>query len=190
MAASYSQWFRALRNTACRLLAVASLAGAGAAHAAMVTYDGGTGYATGIDNLSLGGSSYHVDFVNGSYNSVYSSMLPMFLGDAGGANDAANAIMDTLNAELAVPEINSYPNEVLWVPFDLDASGDFFFATQTGHDVSSDPWQRYANFMGDTSTTWEPWYFAKFSAAPEPGTVGLLAAGLLGGLLLRRKRVA
>lgn len=182
------QLLRLFRITTCRLIGMLFLMAVGVAQATIVNYDGGTGYATGIDDLNVGGTLYNVEFIDASYDSVFSSVIPTFFGSAAGANEAANAIMDVLNAETAVPEINEFPNEVLWVAYDV--SGSNFYAAQTGHNISTDPWQRFGNFFGDRSTDWGPWYFARFSTAvPEPGTIWLLSAGLL-GFFMRRKHVA
>lgn len=161
--------------------------------AAVVVYDGGTGYAISIQNLDVGGTKYNVTFMGGSYDSVFASDSPTFFGDDVGADAAADAIMAAMNTEPSVPEISSYGPELLWVPYAYSGSTNFL-TTQVGHDLSSDPWQRYADFVGSRSTDFSQtygWYFAKFTDVPEPPTYLLMGLGLLALISFgRRNRTA
>jgi hypothetical protein len=164
-------------------------------NAATVTYDGGTGYATGILGLVVDSTTYNVDFVAGSYDSIYGASLPAFFGDATGSDNAANAIMSTLNAELTVPQIAIGTSEVLWVAYLTSASANDFQARQVGHVSDAAAWQRFSDFLGDRGTDFSDaptsWLFATFtpSAVPVPAAVWLFGTALIGlaGFSKRRK---
>nr|WP_320011709.1 hypothetical protein [uncultured Desulfobulbus sp.] len=117
-----------------------------AAHATpTVMYNGG--FAVGIQGLELSGAEYRVDFIEGSYNSIYQYSAPLFLGNESGAAAAADAIMNVLNAEVVTPHIGINPEyEVLWVPY-LESAGDFR-TEQRGYSSLTDSWGSYADFQG------------------------------------------
>src|SRR5688572_15306569 len=149
------------------LILVAVAAVATPSQAATVVYNGG--FAIGIQNLNVGGVDYNVDFIDAPYNTLYGVDLPVFFGNQAGASDAADAIMNALNAEANVPEINASENEILWVAYNV--VGTDFLAAQVGHNLSNAPWQRFGNFLGDRDTDWGPWYFAHFTPVPEPASL-------------------
>ena len=60
-----------------------------------VTLVGTTNNASGIDGLVIDSVTYDVTFVNGSYNSVYTTP-PTFLGNDTGAGDATTALIAAL----------------------------------------------------------------------------------------------
>jgi hypothetical protein len=74
---------------------VGVMLGAGSSHA-HPTLVGTTNAADGIDGLVVDGVTYNVSFEYGPYSSVFPSR-PTFLGDQGGANDAANQLAAALN---------------------------------------------------------------------------------------------
>lgn len=133
------------------------------ANAQTVLYD--DGFATGIRNLRVNNLCYDVEFVDGSYQSVFADAPPTFLDQPLAANAAANEIRDALNSRRIVPEINESDNEVLWVPNDRVSRAEFQ-ASQVGHDASVDPWKRFGDFQGPVSTDFDAWDFARFSAGP------------------------
>ena len=159
--------------------------------AATVIYDGGTGYAIGIQDLVVGGTTYNVNFVPGSYDSVYGAGQPTFFNDEAGGDDAADAIMNILNAELSVPEIAIGATEVLWVPYETVPTNSFR-ALQVGHDTDAAPWRRFANFQGlrdvDFSGAPSSWLFTEFSAVPVPAAVWLFGTALVGLVGFSRRR--
>ena len=151
---------RSRRLVCCLMILTASLTASGQT----VVYD--DGYATAIRNLRLNNLCYDVRFVDGSYSSTFPDAAPTFLNRPVLADQAANEIRDVLNAQRLVPEINASDNEVLWIP-NQRVSRDTFQAAQVGHDVSSDPWRRFADFQGDVDTDFVPWDFAVFETGPQ-----------------------
>jgi hypothetical protein len=63
-----------------------------------MTLAGTTSDASGIDGLVVDGVTYDVRFYNSSYDSIYSSTAPTFLGKSGGAADAASALASALSS--------------------------------------------------------------------------------------------
>jgi hypothetical protein len=102
---------------------VALLTLLGLSEAGAVTLVGTTTDAMGIDGLVVDGVTYNVTFENASYDTVYMTMPPTFLGNFSGAQDAANALASALNV-LEVTNlaglILDFPN-VLYVPYVADS---------------------------------------------------------------------
>lgn len=171
------------------------LFGAGLSTAApVVTYSGGV--ATGIQDLVVGTTTYDVSFVFGSYNTVFASDAPTFLGDLAGANAAADALKALLDPLPAVT-IGSGTGccGLLWVPY--QATATHYEATQTGYgDAIGASWQRYGNFSDSRTAdrTSANWSFAVLTlnqnTVPEPGSLALVLMGLAVAAALKRKRQA
>lgn len=128
-----------------------------------VVYADNTGHAVGINNLNIDGTCLDVRFARGSYEDVYGDRPPRYLGLEARGNNAANSMMNLLNAEPDVPEINASDNEVLWVPTDRDRGQ--FEAEQLGHNTSKLPWRRFGDFRGSMSASYDPWDFAVFDSS-------------------------
>jgi len=88
-----------------------------AAPARAATLVGTPSDATGINGLVVDSITYNVTFINGSFDAVYSSSTPTFLGNISGAADAAIALQAVF-ISLGVMELTgqSTIESVLLVP--------------------------------------------------------------------------
>jgi len=77
-------------------IAIGGMVVGGPSYAQML--QGTTTDATGIDGLTVGTTVYDVTFVEGSYNTVYASTPPTFLGAAATALSATNALASALSS--------------------------------------------------------------------------------------------
>lgn len=165
--------------------------------APIVLYDFTNTYVSGIRGLSIGGISYNVDFVRGSYLDVFAAAsAPTFLEDYAGAANAEASIYSAF----PVPERPlTGPSDQYLVPYSYDAATGFVTATFDCYQ-NGDHWHRHSTGsstcpgfemnapvdpsnnppvmrVSDTTVT----SFAVFSVVPEPGTLallGLLFAGI------------
>lgn len=138
----------------------------------VVVYAANTEHAVGINNLNLDGTCVDVRFAKGSYEEIYEDNSPRYLGLELRADYAADRIMDVLNAEANVPEINDSPNELIWLPTDRTKAR--FEAEQVGHNDSASPWQRFADFSGSSSHSWDAWDFAVFDQSLDCNRDGMV----------------
>jgi hypothetical protein len=96
--------------------AAISIVAAGPSHAMSLV--GTPSDASGIDGLVVDGVTYDVTFYNSSYDSIYSSTVPTFLGNSGGAADAASALASVLSSFGVTELVGIGPQaNALLVPF-------------------------------------------------------------------------
>ena len=143
---------------------------------------------SGIDGLVVDGTTHDVAFIGGvgtSYNGVYASTPPTFLGNASGAFDAATAIATAFNTlGVSIPETELYyvPGTVVTPDFNtgtaaVNTANNTWSTQLSGSDVDQD---NIANFN-----------FTVFTAAvPEPSTWAMMVLGFcgLGFMAYRRKQ--
>lgn len=122
--------------------------------AQVVTYDN-AGFATGITGLNYAGSEFDVAFTDGSYDNLYGTTAPYFLGDADAADGAADAIQAVLNAEAVAPRLDTvHSSELLSVPHTRATTADplKMRAARTGYNNGA--WQRYGDISIERDTVW------------------------------------
>ena len=122
--------------------------------AQVVTYDN-AGFATGITGLNYAGSEFDVAFTDGSYDDLYGTTAPYFLGDADAADGAADAIQAVLNAEAVAPRLDTvHGSELLSVPHTRATTADplKMQAARTGYNNGA--WQRYGDIAVERDTVW------------------------------------
>jgi len=156
---------------------------------ATVTLVGSATDPSGFDGLVIDGTTYDVAFVGGSYNSVYASVQPTFLGNATGAQDAATALASALTSLAPATEMQTIN---IFIP-----DGSIFAGNNTGWDPAHSfgmPFFEgtYSNL--DTTTfagvgTGQIQGYTEFTAVPEPATWALMILGVLGiGFMAYRRR--
>jgi hypothetical protein len=172
---------------------IAFMALLGVSQAGAATLVGTTTDATGIDGLVVDGITYNVTFSDASYNSVYASSTPIFLGNFLGAQHASTALATALNA-LGVVSLTEISNstEAAFIPY------TYIPGAVTTTEALCNP----CSSMSPWSGTWSEVYddapagdisadYAIFvSQTPLPAALPLFAGGL-GALSLlgwRRKR--
>lgn len=168
---------------------VAGLFACAVAEAALVTY--ASGLAVGIQDLDVDGVHYDVAFRFGSYDTIFAVETPTFLGNALGANHAADAMLALLNAESPVPRIgDGSENGGLWVVYDdreiNHNDPTMYTAKQLAYSTrTAGAWQRFGDFADFKSADETAFNeaFAVFTpragVIPEPISSALVALGLV-----------
>jgi hypothetical protein len=190
-------------KTITKVLAVLAFAGwVSTSHAipivttAACVNDGGSLCATGITNLVIGGDLLDVSFSQLSYDDLFASSDPYFLGDKSGADDAREAMFGALNAAGA-PSVIAIPgtsgSASVFTPYQLNGATDVF-VTVAARTPSSPLWgasgdgtiPRNAPLSGDPNSVFT---YATFTlGVPIPTTLALFGLGLAGIGWTRRKK--
>jgi len=160
---------------------------AGALRADIIVHLNGDGDVTGIDNLPITGVGLlNVTFHAQTYNDLFSSSDPYFLGNSADARTAATAIRDTLNDEDPIPTID------LGQQFEDNFAVPYSAATHYdgwGGDRQSGTFEEINPGGASRSGIYNA--IATFNPVPEPSTLaalaGLLGMGLIGRWWRRRK---
>jgi hypothetical protein len=179
---------------------IACVALLGVSRASAATLVGTTSDATGIDGLVVDSVTYDVTFVHDSYDTVYASNTPTFLGNSIGGSDAATALVSALNS-LAVQTLTGIPTgseQLLLIPTQLENFGlsNDGFVVECNVNPCSAPDQfastTYNNVTNATQFATTDYAVFVTATTPLPAALPLFATGLggLGLLGWRRKRKA
>jgi hypothetical protein len=144
---------------------------------------GTTSNPTGIDGLVVDGTTYDVTFVNGSYNVVYTSSAPTFLGNDAGAADAAGAISSALNG------FGVGPGELEYIDVPAEEGGGTNLGS-AAH-INGSTWSSQFFALTDTAQDGFIDYtsFVAVASVPETTTWAMMLLGFagLGFMAYRRK---
>jgi hypothetical protein len=188
-------------------------------NAATLITDPGDGHVTSILGLQVGGDFYDATFEPGSpsFNSLWDAdgdkifgndsstfnQAPMFWGDSGSAQSAAQAIMDALGSSA----FNYAGNPVLYggvyysccdsfiVPYDFSGATNMWVWYESAPFLLAPTWDLPLNsdvFAATYVDPGAPYVSFEISAAvPLPGAFWLFGSGLLGlADIARRKKAA
>ena len=145
--------------------------------AATVVYDPAEPYATGIQDLLVGGILYDATFHPfTAYDDVWTgSDLPTFWENQTLATEAAGAIIASLGSAALTSTVSQAPSDGILVPY--MESGNIFSVW----DLNKDPGIDSIGILGfGSAVNAGGWAYVTFSPVPLPGAVWLFGSGLLG----------
>jgi hypothetical protein len=149
------------------------------------------GCATGIKDLDVRGVLLDVSFSQLSFDDLFASRDPYFLGDFFGAAVAAEAIAAALDR--SVIGWPTYAGSYIYIPYDLDfippAPGYKIVLTEALREAPLGNWHTigfHTYGHSGVPAVWNPLYFDSFAlfrekctVCPTPATLALFAMGLL-----------
>ena len=155
--------------------------------AATVVYDPAEPYATGIQDLLVGGTPYDATFHPfTAYDDVWTgSDLPTFWGNQTLATDAAAAIIASLGNAALTSTVSQTPSDGILVPYMESTSGVIFSVW----DLDQAPGIDRIGILGfGPAVNAGGWAYVTFSPVPLLGAVWLFGSGLLGLVGIARRK--
>ena len=155
--------------------------------------------ATGIKDLDVRGMLLDVSFSQLSFDDLFASSDPFFLGDSVGAAAAAEAIAGALDRSVIGWPV--YSGSYIYIPYDLDfippAPGYKIVLTEALREAPLGNWHTigfHTYGHSGVPAVWNPLYFDSFAVftekctvCPTPATLALFAIALLAMGVSRRK---
>jgi hypothetical protein len=186
----------------CTLFTLGGLAAETRAAVLVIDNSGATPELLGATGVDVNGTLYDVEFVDGTCVAVFDgcdAVADFDFADQATAEAAAQALLDDVFIDLAVPNLFDTEPEFtfecssslrcdVWIPFAIGATVEFAAAINQAIEANDDVGSFFINPATDTAPI-EDVTWARFTAAsvPEPSTLLLVGAGLLGAALSRRR---
>jgi hypothetical protein len=152
---------------------------------------------TGVNDLRIAYDGtiyvYDVSFVTETYSQAYPSSPPTFAGNFEGAQLAATQLAYLFETAGVTGVLGADPFQAeLLTPYDAGASTGFYQAEETDFVPNRSPsWipvgPGCCEGSFDSTGTFVVYQKVSATSAPEPGTLALLALGLTGLALTRRR---
>lgn len=161
--------------------------------------DSGNLCATGITGLEVLGATLDVAFITGtSYDALFATEDPFFLGNDAGALAARDAIIAAFGASIygVGGEGAGESTSRFLIPYLATATGNAGAFGVSDRDSSAWDATTYSALNSTDFSTFEPQFYTAYAvfrrsaAVAEPATLSLLGIGLLGFATVRRRRRA